>query len=460
MVRASLAAEKAGIRSVTLVTRGFELLARRTAQIHGVPDLALAVYPGVIMTDSAEDLRHKAEETIFDQVLAGLTKALEVALIESEPGPRDIIFAGSLDEVEEYFTQRLWTDGLPVIPPTIERVEKFLKFTDRDPNEVIGVLGPENRESTVWNVAVNGVMAGCRPEYMPVLLGIADAIADPECCIHETGGTPGPEPMVMLNGPIIKELDFNSGQGVMKVGRQANTSVARFLRLYMRNIPGLRIPPGTFDKGTIGYTFNMVLAENEDAVAEVGWQPFSVDQGFEAGENVVTVRSIRVVTAPIYSAGSTAVECAEAIGDILGPTCSYSTHLGLKYRNFHPLIVISPSIARVFVKDGWRKDDLRNFLYKYCKTTARMVDKWFWRIGHTDFSLAKMVASGEAPEDFRQGSDPDRPVPVFLRPDQIGVVIAGDPDRNQARGYVPNHPKPVSRRVQLPKRWRDLLKGN
>ncbi|MFH1485539.1 MAG: hypothetical protein ABIH46_05665 [Chloroflexota bacterium] len=438
------------------MTKGFEQLARRTAEVHGVPDLALAVYPGVIMTDGGEELRDKVEKTMVAQVLLGLTGHLQIVSGQAEPEQRDIVIQGAFDEVQEFFMRNLWTEGLPIVPPTPERVERFLRFTDRSPEEVIGVLGPENREATVWNVAVNGVIAGCRPEYMPVLLAVVDTISDPELCVHEAGGTPGPEPMIMLNGPIIKELDFNCGQGVMKVGRQANTSVARFLKLYMRNIAGLRI--GTFDKGTIGYTYNLVLAENEDVVADLGWQPFSVDQGFQSGDNVVTVRSIRAVTAPIYSAGSTARECAEAIADILGPTCSYSTHLGLKYRNFHPFVVISPSIAHVLVRDGWTKTHLREFLYKNCKTTATAVDKWLWRIGHTDFSLARMLEAGEAPEGFA-GTNANRLVPVFPQADQIGIVIAGDPDRNQARGYVPNHPPPVSRKIELPGRWKALLES-
>ena len=125
-----------------------------------------------------------------DRVIeAFATEALAGATTPA-PAPTDIIFEGTLDEVQEHFQEKLWTEGLPIVPPTIDRVESFLRFTDRSPDEVIGPLLPENREATVWNVAVNGVMAGCRPEYMPVLVAIVEAIADPEFRIMDGGSTP------------------------------------------------------------------------------------------------------------------------------------------------------------------------------------------------------------------------------------------------------------------------------
>ncbi|MBI4308559.1 MAG: hypothetical protein HY684_07130 [Chloroflexi bacterium] len=457
-MRASLVAEKLGIRSVSIVASGgFAQLARRTAQVMGVRHLGLAEYPGVIMTDSKEDLRRKVE-TLVDQVVNGLATSLQVETGPAEPGPRDIIFAGSLDEVQEFFTRNLWTDGLPVVPPTIARTESFLRFTDRSPEDVIGVVGTENREATVWNVAVNGVMAGCRPEYMPILVAVVEAIADTDFRVHESGGTPGWEPLVILNGPIVKELDFNYECGVMRVGRQANSSIGRFLRLYMRNVAGLLTPPGTTDRGTIGYTFNVVLPENEDAVAALGWPPFSVDRGFCKGENVVTVQSARTITAPIYCGGNTAQEAVEAIAEILGPTCSYTAYLGLRHRNFHPLLVMSPSIAKVLAKDGWTKDDVRDYLYEHARISVKQMEKWAWRTGHTDFSVSRLAAAGKIPSHYCESDDPDRLVPVFWRADSIGIVVAGDPDRNQARGYVHNHRPPASKKVSLPAKWTSLVR--
>jgi hypothetical protein len=174
-------------------------------------------------------LRRKVTDTVLKNIVTGFTRPVEDIVQQSEPAPRDIVFAGSLDEVQEHFYKNLWTDGLPIIPPTLEKVDQFLKFTERQPGEIIGKLLPENREATVWNVAVNGVMAGCRPEYMPILLAAVDAIAAPEFRIQDGGATPGWEPLIILNGPIIKQLGFNYETGVMRPGRQANTSIGRFL---------------------------------------------------------------------------------------------------------------------------------------------------------------------------------------------------------------------------------------
>lgn len=113
------------------------------------------------MTHSNVELRKNVEEMLFKNIVEALTRPKGKSEKSVEPKPRDTVFQGDLDEVNEYFTQRQWTDGLPIIPPTIEKIGEFLKFTGRSEDEVIGVLLPENREATIWNVAVNGAMAGC-----------------------------------------------------------------------------------------------------------------------------------------------------------------------------------------------------------------------------------------------------------------------------------------------------------
>ena len=112
-----------------------------------------------------------------------------------------------------------------------------------------------------------------------------EALADPKYGLEHTGNTPGPETLIILNGPIIKQLNFNYRQGVLRDGFRANTSVGRFLRLYLRNVAGFL--PHKTDKGTFGGTWRVVMAENEDALAEIGWEPLCVDMGFASGDNVV-----------------------------------------------------------------------------------------------------------------------------------------------------------------------------
>jgi hypothetical protein len=426
----------------------------------GVQNLPIAEYPGVVATDSDEEFNKKVSDILVENIIHAFTsKPAGHSAALPEPAPDQIVFEGTLDEVQEFFIRRQWTDGLPVIPPTIDRIEKFLRYTDRPRSEVLGALLPENREATVWNVAVNGVMAGCRPEYMPVLLAVVEAVSDPYFRIEDAGSTPGWEPLVILNGPVIKELNFNYETGVLRVGRQANTSVGRFLRLFMRNIAGFRIPPGTTDKATIGDTFNVALAENEDVLAELGWESLSVARGFKPDENVVTVQSVVYATAPIASGGDRPKEHLDTFVEVFGGAMSTWTHMAVNWGKFYPLLVISPSVAKVLAKDGLQKKDVQQYLYDNSKVSVASMERLAWQGGFTGFSLRRMVEENVISPLYRKSDDPERLVPVFLKPEWIGIVVSGDSGRNRSRGYVQNHEQgpPVSKRIQLPANWKQIL---
>ncbi|OGA55268.1 MAG: hypothetical protein A3G24_24510 [Betaproteobacteria bacterium RIFCSPLOWO2_12_FULL_62_13] len=463
MLRASAAVERAGVPSVSVIASGFLKQAEVVAKGLGLPDLAIAEFPGVPMTYSEEGLRREVEEVLLPRIIDGLSNPQNAPTstgIQAAPQPRDIVFRGTLDEVQEHFHRNFWSDGLPIIPPTPERVDRFLRFTERDPDEVIGMCPPANRQATVWNVAVNGVMAGCRPEYMPILLAVVEAVSDPAYKVEDAGSTPGWESLIVLNGPIVKQLEFNSGQGVMRVGKQANTSVGRFLRLYLRNLAGFYHAPEGADKGSIAQSFLVALPENEDAVAEIGWQPYSVDRGFTAGDNIVTVQSVVAISAPAYSQSEHAIEHARLLADVIGErACGYWTAVGMCYANWHPLIMLGPSIARVFAKDGWSKDDIRKYLYENVKIEASRAEYYAYAVGLTGFRINDAVKQGLLPPVYHESDDPDRMVPVFQRPEWIGIVVAGDWGRNQSKGYVSNHVQgpPVSRKIVLPKNWDALL---
>jgi hypothetical protein len=188
VLRASAVAEAAGVPSVSLVCEGFMGQAATTSVGLGMPNLPLAMVPGHVDVQSAEEL--KANITL-ERVINGLTAApAEVASLGAEPDPREIAFTGSFEEVNRLFYENEWSDGLPIVPPTIAKVEEFIRYAGRVPDEVLGIAPPDNRKATVWSVAVNGVMAGCRPEYMPVLLAAVEAILDSSCgecgCVQDT----------------------------------------------------------------------------------------------------------------------------------------------------------------------------------------------------------------------------------------------------------------------------------
>ena len=439
MLRAAAIAERAGIPSVSIVTTPFMQQAGVVSKGVGLPALPIAEYPGVPMTDGSDAVAKKVD-MLMPQIVAGLAGARDTQrTATAEPAPRDVVFRGTLDEIQERFHEQLWSDGLPIVPPTLARVERFLAHTRRGPDEVLGRLLPENRAATIWSIAVNGVMAGCRPEYMPVLVAIVEAIADPIFRVEDAGSTPGWEPLVIVSGPVATRLDLNHGQGVMRVGRQANTTLGRFLRLYLRNIAGLRIPPGAGDKGSIAGSFNVALAEDEETAAALGWPTFGQDQGFGRDDSIVTVQSVVSISPPIYSAGTRALEHARILADVFGGACAYWSAIGMKYARWEPLLVLGPSIARVLGADGWSKDDIRRYLHEHVTITARQAELYALQVGATAFTLDAHVKAGVLPAAYATSSDPERPVSVFVQPDKVGILIAGDAGRNQSKGYVNNH---------------------
>jgi hypothetical protein len=460
VVRASLVAERIGIRSVSVTCQGFVGQAKALARMSGFASIAIATYPGLVMIDSDETLEAKARGSLVDDILAGLAERQVALAAPPSYDPSAVIFRGDYDEIQEHFLDRMWGDGLPIVPPTDERVERFLRYTDRPAPEVLGVLLPENREATVWNCAVNGVMAGCRPEYMPVLIAIAEAISRPSFRMEDAGSTPGWEPLITVSGPIIKELAFNSGPGVMRVGRQANTSIGRFIRLYMRNVAGLRIPPGTTDKATIGSGMNVVLAEDEDAVRTLGWPTYGVDRGSLPDASLVTVESCIAVSPPIYSGGSTAADHLETITDLMGALGSSWTHQALRYGGNYALLVLNPSVASVFAREGLTKNDIRASIQRGARMPFQRLARLAHHLSAATFPWADFAREFGFPDDY--GTPPaDGTVPVFPLPEHIDIVVAGDPSRNQSRAYLNNNRQapPTSAEIQLPAAWNSLPKG-
>ena len=462
MLRASATIERAGFPTVSIVSSGFLKQAEVVARGLGVSDLKIAHYPGTPMVDSSEDLRKKVETHLVPDIVAAFTAREERTreqADEREPAPREIVVRGTLQDVNDRFYDAGWTDGLPVIPPTIAEIERFLRFTERAPEEVIGVCPPDNREATVWNIAVTGVMAGCRPEYMPVLIAVIEAVTDPEFRIQDAGSTPGWEPLITVSGAIVDQLDFNSGATVMRIGRRANSTIGRFLRLILRNMAGFRFAPHAGDKGSIAQNFFVALAENESVCERIGWPPYSVDRGYAAGENIVTVQSVVSVSPPIYTGSDDPLEHARVLAEVIGQSCGYWSPVAMAYSRNNPLIVMGPSIAEVFARSGWSKADVRTYLRDHITIAAEDAARWGYYTGLTGFKLRDHVAKGLLPPEYAESDDPKRRIRVFWDADSIGIVIAGDAGRNQSKCYCSNHTQgpPTSRRVVLPGNWNALL---
>jgi hypothetical protein len=467
VLRACAAIERSGLPTVAIVSTEFAGMATMIATMLGVPGIPLAVYPGVILNDSTAVFDQKVDEHVVPALMTGLATGTGVrpAPVPARGpapdtyDPDEIVLRGTYDRVLDTFIDRQWTDGMPIVPPTRERVERFLRFVDREPNEVLGVLLPAGREATVWNVAVNGVMAGCRPEYLPVLIAAVEAVADPVFRVEDAGSTPGWEPLVVISGPLAADLGFNSAAGALRVGPRSNTTVGRFLRLYLRNVAGLLPQRDETDKGAIAYTFNVALAERESSIRELGWAPYRVDRGFTADDTVVTVRSVVTISAPIYSAGDRATDHLETIArlmtDALGPW-AYHSYI---YEQQHPLVVLGPGIAATIAADGLDKQDIRSYLYDHVMVDGAWLARYGRGVSGKKYDWPDLVARGKAPAEYANAEADGQLVRGLVRPDWTDIVVAGNPGRNQSRAYIGNHGQgiPVSKRVRLPHGWNELL---
>ena len=452
MVRASAIAEQAGVPSASLVCDGFLTQAQTTAAGLGLANLPLARLVGHVDVQGADELAKNVVEVTVDAVVDNLTRPPAASDDEREPAATDIVITGSFDEINAAFIDREWTDGLPVVPPTAARVHAFLRFTDRDPHERLGILLPDRREATVWNVAVNGVMAGCRPEYMPVLLAIAEALADPAFGVEHGGDTTAAETLAIVSGPIVRGLGFNAGVGALRDGPQANTTVGRFCRLYQRNVAGF--VTGRTDKGTFGTTWRVALAEDGEALARLGWASIAEDEGVPRGTSAVTVG--RYTTSATI--GSAFAADADTLLDYLAD--GLVKHIGWEFvftvawaGSLRPLLVLTPILADALARAGYDKSAVRRALHARARLPASRIERYVgaWtNIVPGRPRLADLARRGELSAVYAESDDPERLVPIVAEPEAIMIAVSGDPLRTNACTLVSNglHGAPTTKVVR------------
>jgi hypothetical protein len=456
-MRAVAASEGIGIPAVGVISSGFETMARALAEVFGVADPRLAIYPGAVQTDTQDIFERKVCESLLDQIERGLTSRTVSATPEAEDepshDPREIVFTGDYDQVQDHFVEQGWSDGLPVAPPTIGRVQEFLGNTKVAPATVLGVLEPEGRELTVWSIAVNGVMAGCRPEYMPLLVAIGECLVDERFRLDDLVSSHGFEPLVVVSGPIVRQFDFNDASGAMRVGRRANSSIGRFVRLLLRNIAGLRIPPGVVDPGAIGASFMVAMAENDAATRDLGWAPFRVDNGFSDEDSTVSLLVISNHSPIIFTSGETAEDHLRTFARILGNAIGPWAYTATVHQGFNPLILMSPPVAQALAGFGYGKKEIRDWLARNMWIEAGVTEGYARQVGWTAFSFDSVVTDPEQRKTYVASDDPTRLVPMIMNPDWISIVIGGNPSRNQSRGYIGNLTAgpPVTKVIALPR---------
>jgi hypothetical protein len=443
VLRASVAAEAAGIPTVSLVCEGFEGQARATARGLGFDGVALAVLPGHVDTQSIDQLTDNVVRHTVPAIIAGLTNALDSTGDRTdEPAALDVVLTSSLEAVHDHFAARGWSDGLPFVPPTIDRVEAMLDPLGFDPWRTVGVARPSGRDMTLWSIAVNGVMAGCRPEHMSVLVAIARTFADTRYGVEHSGNTTGADPLVILDGPIADELALNHGPGAMRHGGP-NATIGRFVRLYLRNVHGFT--PDEHDKATFGNPAKSVLAEDLECLREIGWGPLSSGFGFGRSDDAVVIGRINsgVIIGSVF--GGTPDEIVPYLADGLARVAGWDlTHVyGLGQGQQRPLLVLSPLLARVFGRAGWSRRDVQHALFRHARIPARrfeqLIGEWS-NLTAGRRTLTELAAAGLVPPVFAEGDDPDRLVPVVDDPSKILIAVTGDP--NRASAFAMSHDGP------------------
>ncbi|MCB2059210.1 MAG: hypothetical protein KDE21_01780, partial [Novosphingobium sp.] len=286
---------------------------------------------------------------------------------------------------------------------------------------------------------------------------------DPIYGVEHSGNTPGAETLIVLNGPIIKELEFNYEQGVLRDGFLPNTSVGRFWRLALRNMAGFL--PHKTDKGSFGNTFRVVLAENEDALAGIGWPSNAADMGFATGDNTVTIT--RMTGGGVFPSvtGSRPEQMMPYIADAVAAQTGWEivfTVGGLSYGTLRPVLILTPILAETIAKAGWSKRDVKQYLFDHARMKAgrveTMCDEW------TDFpigSLKHQVNLGRLPPVFAESDDPERMVPIVVDPEDFMVLVSGDPLRTNAYTFAHNGYLgfPVAKKIELPKDWKKRISG-
>jgi hypothetical protein len=465
VIRASAVAEKAGIPSASLVAEGFIKQAKSTVVGLGLPDLPLSMIPGHLGAYSHEQLKDNIARIVLGQVIENLTQQppSSVAQVPPEPADEDIVFSGTFEEVNAFFYEHEWSDGLPVVPPTLAKVRAFLRFTDMDPKTLLGVVLPDNRAASVWNVAVNGVMAGCRPEYMPVLIAIAEVLCDPDYGVEGSGNTPGADSLIILNGPIAKQLKFNYEQGVMRDGFQANTTIGRFLRLFLRNICGFLLHKT--DKGCFGNTWRVVVPENHEFVKKIGWEPLSVEMGFQTDDNTVTIARYTGGDVMISATGDTPEQIMEYLADGAGRMVNWQLcfTIGATARGMlRPLMILPPVLAEVISRHGWSKSDVKQYLFEHSRVPAwryqKLVHEW---TETTPYTLKELVNMGDAHRMFHESDDPNRLLPIVNDAEDFQIIVSGDPLRTNVYYFQHNGTigYPTAKKIRLNKAWNELMVG-
>jgi hypothetical protein len=331
----------------------------------------------------------------------------------------------SPEDLLEFVNERGWGDGLPVVPPTEERVAAMLGGLP--PERSLGPVPPAQGEATLEKIAVNAVLAGCRPSYFPVVAAAVEAALDPVFNLQGVMATTHPcGVLVVVNGPAARELEIQSGSGAFGPGWRANATIGRAVRLALQNIGGAR--PGQLDRATQGSPAKYTWCFAESAEGHP-WEPFHVWRGFAASDSTVTVcgaEGPHNVNDHASKTGAGVLTTAADTMSVMG-----GNHL---YARGEPMIVFGPEHAAILAEEKWSRLDVQRFLFE---SSQKPYGKY--RLG----GAFGMIGLPRWVNTHDEGAG----VPLAERPEDIFLLAAGGPGRHSA--FVPTFglTRAVTRRI-------------
>ena len=334
-----------------------------------------------------------------------------------EPTVREL----TLPEEEIYaeFVRRQWCDGLPVVPPTPERVAAMLAGARADGAESLGLMPPLWRDCTIEKLAVNAVMAGCEPAAFPVIVAAVQAMLEPVFNLYGVQATTHPvAPLLVVNGPAAQAVGLHAGSGCFGPGFRANATIGRAIRLVLMNVGGAW--PGRHDMATQGSPakFSFAVAEREDATP---WEPLSVSRGFRAEQSVVTVFGGEAPHNVNDHVSSTATGILNNISDV---ATTLGSNVGWYFSQSQLLVVLGPEHAATVAGDGFTRADVQRFVFEHA------------RMPLSRLKLGGMWGIHDWPLWMQKVTDDSVMLPQVPAPEDVLVMVAGGPGKHSA--VVPN----------------------
>lgn len=467
----SIAAEYAGIPSVTIAGPGFAEQVAVTAANNGVQVARVALYPGAFATHSEEELLENTRKVLWPQIKEALTKPIsdtEKTTLDTLPtaDPGKAVFIGSIDEVNRHFNEMNWSDGLPVVPPTMERINEFLKYGGLAYDAPVATLPIAHRQTLAIHVAACGVMSGCRPEYMPILVALTQALGAPDFR-RTLSSTHAWNPYCWLNGPVARQLGIDCGQG--EISESANASIGRFMNLALKNLSGYYIKQDRM--GTFGYLMPWCLVEDEEACARVGWSPYHVGQGYQANDNTITVASTLMWGNNMAPSTDDPERITQLMAWDISERCQFALGSGKQYT--YRTILMTEPIARNLKKSypdkGAFEQTLtclarrplheRAFANYYANPGSRIdpagfpFSRYEKRIARTEKAELTPCPDWYALPEGCEASE-IMTIPV-MKPDMTAILITGDNARNKVQIMPGGGYSTV--KINLPNDWDALM---